>query len=286
MANKKTTGKGSARVAGLFFFIFVLGFSLAYLFKSYNAEEVEEVSPVPVEIAVPTAPAVPTEPPTNYQAKVVIIIDDMGYSIDKVREIIDFGVPITVAVIPFLSHSTDTAFEAGANGLELLLHLPMEPSNLADNNPGKGALLTNMSSAELRSNILKGLREVPGAVGINNHMGSRFTENSEKMSIVVDVVKEKDLFFIDSRTSSKSVAENVAREAGLKTIERNIFLDNEQDEDYIRGQIERLKKIALKKGVAVAIGHPYKETLKVLKEDVGRFKEEGIELVRLKEVIY
>ncbi len=290
MAANKNSIKGSARLAGLFFFIFFLGFLIVYLFKYYNDEgggfPVSDTGQTPIEAAIEGGEIPESITPPKYKAKAVIIIDDMGYSVDKVREIVDFELPITIAVIPFLPHSEDVAYEAGANGLEVMLHLPMEPSNLRENDPGKGALLTTMSSAEIRSATLRALRQVPGAVGINNHMGSKFTQSRTHMDVVIAVAREKGLFFIDSKTSPKSVAEDAAREAGLKTVKRNVFLDNEQEEDYIRGQIERFKKIALSKGVAVAIGHPYSETLKVLREEVKGFEDDGIELVTLSEVIF
>lgn len=281
MASKRK-GRGPASVAGLFLLLFVLGFLSAYLYKTFSGDNQDSIPVVEIPVPVPVIDE-PREP--EYKANAVIVIDDMGYGIDKLREIIDVGYPVSVAIIPFLPDSENVAYEAGANGLEVLVHMPMEPSNLSENNPGKGALITDMGDEELRSLVLRGIKGVPGAVGLNNHMGSRFTEDSDRMAIVLKTIKEKDLFFLDSKTSPKSVAGTMARDRGIRTIDRSVFLDNEQEVDYIRKQFNRVKEIALKKGVAVAIGHPYKETLKVLKEEAVNFEKEGIKLVTLSEVV-
>jgi polysaccharide deacetylase 2 family uncharacterized protein YibQ len=209
----------------------------------------------------------------------------MGYGMNKLRELLEVDAPITVSVLPHLKNSREVALEAHKNGREVILHLPMEPKDSWINNPGKGALLTGMAEEELLMELTQDLEEVPFLSGVNNHMGSKFTEDEAMMRVVLEVLKEKDFYFLDSKTTDASVAGKVARELGVKTVSRSVFLDNRRDEDYIRAQFTELIATAEKRGKAVAIGHPYPETIAVIKEMVPRLKQEGVEVVRLSELV-
>ena len=223
--------------------------------------------------------------PRGEYPKVAIVIDDMGQDIKKLNELLQLHEPITVAVIPNLRYSRETAERASNRGLEVLLHIPMEPKDLKNNNPGKGALFTGMTQQDIRKTMEDDFRTVPHAIGVNNHMGSKFTENAALMRTVLLVVKKKDLFFLDSRTTPKSVGGKIAREIGVRNADRNVFLDNTRDGKYIKGQILELIKIARKKGKAIAIGHPYSETIEALKESVPTLNDSGIEVVKLSEMM-
>lgn len=236
---------------------------------------------VPPE-AVKEAPR-PVQPPKEYP-KVAIVIDDMGQDLRKLNQLFQLHEPITIAVIPNLRYSRETADRASNKGLEVLLHLPMEPKDLKDNNPGKGALFTRMTQEEIRNAMEKDFKTVPHAIGVNNHMGSKFTENEASMRTVLLVVKKKDMFFLDSRTTPKSVGEKVARELGVKNAGRDVFLDNTREDKYIKGQISELISIARKRGKAIAIGHPYPETIEALKETVSKLNNSGIRVVKLSEL--
>ncbi|MBI5587763.1 MAG: divergent polysaccharide deacetylase family protein [Deltaproteobacteria bacterium] len=257
------------------------------LFTPAPAPRVEKPpvqKPFVPEVTAPEVPSAVAPPVKKAYPRVAIVIDDMGQDMKKLRELIALNAPITVAVLPNLSHSKDTAKEAHARGLEVLLHLPMEPKDLGDNNPGKGALLTAMTSEEIRKNIEDDLKTVPYAAGVNNHMGSRFTEDERQMRSVLNVVKKRKMFFLDSRTSSNSVAGKVAGEIGVRNADRNVFLDNSRDITYIKGQITELVSIARKHGSAIAIGHPHPETIEAIKESLEVLNG-SVEIVKLSDIV-
>jgi hypothetical protein len=230
---------------------------------------------------MPAEPAIGVE---ERRPMVAIVIDDMGYDMRRLRSLLEVDAQITVAVLPHLRFSREVAVEAYSNGWEVLLHLPMEPRNSA-NNPGKGALLTAMDEGEVRLQMEEDLKGVPHVSGVNNHMGSRFTEDAALMRTVLDVVRDRDMFFLDSRTTSGSVAGRLAREMGVKGVERSVFLDNTRDPEYIKARLAELVRIARKRGKAVAIGHPYPETIEALKSTVGAMQQDGIEVVRVSDLV-
>jgi polysaccharide deacetylase 2 family uncharacterized protein YibQ len=217
--------------------------------------------------------------------RVAIVIDDLGYNMVKVTEFLEVDAPITVAVLPHLERSREVAARAHSMGRDVLLHLPMEPRDTVANDPGQGALLTGMDREEVLAQLAEALDAFPDYIGVNNHMGSRFTEDEELMRTVLEVVKQRGVFFLDSRTSGSSVALKVARELGVPAAERSVFLDNERDEQYIRERFEDLVHMAERGGSAIAIGHPYPETLKVLKEFVGGGGSRGVEVVGISDLI-
>ncbi len=230
-------------------------------------------------------PAKPTVGVEARRPRVAIVIDDMGYDMRRFRSLLEVDAQITVAVLPHLRFSREVALEAYSNGWEVLLHLPMEPLDLTGNNPGKGALLTAMGEGEVRSQMEEDIKGVPHASGVNNHMGSRFTEDPALMRTVLDVVRDHKMFFLDSLTTSGSVAGRLAREMGVKGVDRSVFLDNTRDEEYIKARLEELVSIARERGTAVAIGHPYPETIDVLKSMVGAMQQDGIDVVRVSDLV-
>ncbi len=218
------------------------------------------------------------------KAKVAIIIDDMGYQKEMADRIMNFNFPVTVSVLPFLPYSRYVAQLAQEKGMTVLLHLPMEPHN-SNVDPGKGAIFSTMSKQEIRAKFLANWQDVPYISGVSNHMGSKITENRDIMKIILSEIKEKNLFFVDSMTSPDSVGYQLSREMGIKTAQRTVFLDNEQDIEYIGNQINVLKEFALKYGSAIAIGHPYCNTIDMLMEAYLTFPAEGIEIVQLEELL-
>ncbi|MFQ5441884.1 MAG: divergent polysaccharide deacetylase family protein, partial [Thermodesulfobacteriota bacterium] len=281
---KKRGVKGGPGIWGLVAVSFVVGFILAFVLFKYGglSRFIPAGEEKPVARYVPEKPAVPVK---KLLPRVAIVIDDMGRDLRKIDALLKIDAPVTVSVLPHLRHSREVAREAYSKGREVLLHLPMEPKDAVRNNPGKGALLTSMDEKTIRRVLEEDLGEVPNAVGVNNHMGSRFTENRALMRGVLDIIKEKRLFFLDSRTTSGTVGVGLAMEMGVRNTDRNVFLDNRRERDYIKGQIERLVRIAKKNGKAVAIGHPYTETLDVLKEELPRLASEGVEVVNLSELV-
>ncbi len=198
--------------------------------------------------------------------KIGIIIDDLGYDNTLARAFMALDIPLTLSVLPFTPNSRAIAQRARHAGCETMLHLPMEPIGYPSVNPGDGVLLVSMDKETILEILNNDLQQTPFVAGANNHMGSRFTENAEKMAIVLEALRKKGLYFVDSRTNSGSVAFKTAQQMALKTAKRDIFLDNDLSENALKIQMERLLSVARHKGRAIGIGHPHKETLNLLKK--------------------
>lgn len=261
--------------------------------RTAAAEEGEKKpGALPVKAAVseyddaPDAPPVPADAPddepvvdgeTRLPGHVALVIDDLGARLEDLTPLLELGVPVTYAVLPYEEQTPEVVAELRKRRAEMLLHLPMQPKN--DEDPGPGALRVDMDEEALREGTEAALRAVPGAVGVNNHMGSRMSEDEGAMRTVLQVLAERGLFFLDSRTSAASVGYRTARSMGLPAAERHVFLDRDPDPEAIRGQFRRLLDLSRTRGSAVAIGHPLPETLQVLGEEVAKAKEEGFEFV-------
>jgi len=220
--------------------------------------------------------AKPEIPP---KGRVAIVIDDLGERRKIAMDFLNLNVPLSFSVFPFARHSREFAREATRRGRDVLLHLPLEPKGYPEQDPGKGGLLTTMGRKELVSQLEKDLSAVPYVKGVNNHMGSKFTEDPELMRLVLEDVRRKGLFFLDSRTTAKSVGYSVARQLGLRTGRRNVFLDNEKDVERIKARISELIELSMKNGGAIGIGHPYPETLEAIRQSLPSIKENGVRLV-------
>jgi len=216
--------------------------------------------------------------------KIAIIIDDLGYNSDIAFSFIQLDLLLSFSVLPSAPFTGIVAREANKEGCEILLHLPMEPRKYPSVNPGPGALLLSMDEEEIRRILDQDLKEIPEARGVSNHMGSSFTEDHDKMLIVLTELKKRNLYFMDSRTSRNTVGFGLARKIGLLAAKRSVFLDNDPGPRAIRMQMERLLNMARHKGAAIGIGHPYKETLTMLKEYCSILKKE-YRLVRVSELV-
>ena len=234
------------------------------------------------------APPGISEPPiiAEPKNKVALIIDDMGYSLDAIYDILSLQEPITVAIIPFSPLGEQTAQIAYQNDLEILLHLPLESINNTEANNGiEGIISTDMSEQEIIALVEENLDQVPHISGVNNHMGSKVTPDASVMHTILQRLKQRDLFFIDSRTTAKSVAYDVALQLGIPTAQRHVFLDNDLDENTIREKLMELFTLAQDRGEAVGICHPLPETIKVLKESFHLAKEYGVKPVFISEIV-
>lgn len=216
-------------------------------------------------------------------ALVAIVIDDFGNNMNYVDDFCSLDVPVTFAVLPYLKYSKESARRALDSGKAVILHLPME--NHSGRNPGPGALRVEMDPDELIQEFKMNLSFVPGAEGFNNHEGSLFTENEEAMKIIMKTAAEKGLFFLDSRTSPQSKGIETARAAGIPAAGRNVFLDNEDDVDYIKAQLMELAQKALSQGSAIGIGHVRSNTYTAIKESIPRMQEMGIRFVLVRELV-
>ncbi len=191
--------------------------------------------------------------------KIAIILDDVGYNISYVKPFLDLNLPITFSILPRVVYSGRLARMIHEEGHEIMLHQPMEPHNNLIN-PGPGALYLNQNTEEMHIIVEENIESFPFAVGVNNHMGSLFTESKQKVLETLEVFKKKDFFFVDSVTSHNSHAFNTAENLKMKAACRNIFIDNRHDKTSIAGQLKKLKDYALKFGCAVGIAHPRLET--------------------------
>ena len=187
--------------------------------------------------------------------RIAFIIDDLGYEKNIAEKLIELEFPVTLSILPFLQYSKYLAEEAYHKDQEIMLHLPMEANN-SSVNPGPGAIKSYMSEEEIKQAVRDCMASVPDISGVNNHMGSKITEDERIMKFVFEEISEfdSDLYFVDSKTSMNSIAHDLAWKMGIKSIERSVFLDNEGDMDYIKGQLLEAKELALKKGMVVAIG--------------------------------
>ncbi len=192
--------------------------------------------------------------------KVAIIIDDMGYDEAIGEQLLTFPIELTYSFLPFAPYTKKLERLAHRAGKTVFLHLPLEPKNSAFN-PGPGALYLQDSPETQREKFAKSLQEVPHAIGVNNHMGSAFTEDKPAMINIIQEIKDRSLMFVDSFTASRSVGLQVARQAAVKSIGRNVFLDNVLDEEKICDQLEQLVIISEKNGRAIGIGHPHRVTV-------------------------
>jgi len=221
----------------------------------------------------------PKKTPMAHRGTVAIIVDDMGNSMHEADALLAIDVPLTFSIIPGFVKGKEVAEAAHRKGREVMLHIPMEPKGYQQKPFEKNGLLVALSDEEIDKRMEGYLGTVPHVIGANNHMGSRFTEDRRKMTAVLTVLKGKGLFFIDSKTTPASVGDKVARELGVPTASRNVFLDNEQDVAAITAQIERLAAMARKTGSAIGICHPHKTTLQALAATLPVLKAEGITFV-------
>jgi polysaccharide deacetylase 2 family uncharacterized protein YibQ len=224
----------------------------------------------------------PIRPP---RPRLAIVVDDLGTDKRIAEELLRLDAPLTFSILPFQPHSRRIAQKAHAKGREVILHLPMEPRGFPLKDPGKGALFVAMSDRELLRQLRKDLDAVPFIVGVNNHMGSRFMEHGVSVRLVLGELKKRGLFFLDSRTTAKTQGYQIARELALLAGERNLFLDNENDEQDIRAQLEGLIRIARDRGTAIGICHPHPSTITALKGMIAKIKAEGIRIVPLSQAL-
>jgi len=217
--------------------------------------------------------------------RVAIIVDDIGAGLAPLNSLIALNVAITFSVLPDLRHSKDAVREIVDHHRELMLHLPMEPIDSLEHRPGSDALLVKMGEKEIRERVRRLLDLYPRIAGVNNHMGSRFTQDRDRMAVVLEEIKKRDLFFVDSLTTSRSVAYEEARRLGVPAARRDIFLDDVIHPDAVEKQIGRLIERAQEKGFAIAICHPHAVTLEALRDALGRFRAAGIRIVPVSELL-
>lgn len=252
--------------------------------------------PIPAPAAVPApkpvvkerhAPPKKVHPPAKTlsatKPKVVFVIDDMGNTNDHVDLLRELGSNVTYAILPLVQYSTFFSRLSLQTGAEVILHQPLEA--IGGTIPGPGLVTSRMSRAHIYEMLDRNLNSVPQHSGMNNHMGSYGTSSERVMTILMDYLREQNLFFLDSFTTSKSQALSLANKKGVPVIRRDVFLDNTDLPEAIISQVEDLATVAKKKGYAIGIGHYRKNTLEVLAEEIPRLKRSGYEIVSLHDLM-
>lgn len=294
---KKSTKKAWVRWAQILFWIVMFAGAVLVTLVPPPRHKPPEVATVRVEqpsynenVAPETPPHAPSHLPApslphikNGETLIAIVIDDMGLDIRDSRRAINLPPYITLSFLPYATRLKEQTREARDNGHELMLHMPMEPVGRAD--PGPGALLTELPIDEIRERFQIALASFVGFDGVNNHMGSKFTASQKDMEPVMEELKERDLFFLDSRTSSKSIGDALAREKGVPSIARDVFLDDDMSPKAVRAQLAQLERVAKRKGYAVAIGHPHPATLDALETWLPDAEARGFKFVRLGQLL-
>ena len=218
--------------------------------------------------------------------RIAIVIDDFGYQDQAlIRAFCDLPQPITFSIFPGERHTAWTARRATEKNHGVMVHLPMEPVGYPEHNPGPDAIFVDDAPEKIAALTQNALAAVPHARGMNNHMGSRVTQNAAAMKAVLQIVKQRDFFFVDSRTSPRSVAYAIAREMGIRSGRGALFLDLAADEGAIAKQLYALAARARQEGAAIGIGHAKRETLRALQRVLPALEEQGFAFVLAEEIV-
>ncbi|MDP8235975.1 MAG: divergent polysaccharide deacetylase family protein [Candidatus Erginobacter occultus] len=215
---------------------------------------------------------------------VAIIIDDCGNSLRNREHLFGIDYPLTLAVLPRLRSTAAVDRLAAEHGFEVILHCPMEGIN-SGLDPGPGKLTRGLAADQLAREFAENIRGLPHAVGVNNHMGSAFTTDPDSMAVLMEELKGRGLFFIDSLTAPGTATGSAAAAAGVRYLSRDVFLDHEKSEEFILGQLEQLKQKALRRGLAIAIGHDRPLTLEILARELPSLAEDNLRLVPVSDLL-
>jgi len=299
---KKTSSSNSdtkiaSIVLGLFaaavilFFIFSKSKEPIHQEKAVPSKEVEEAY-IPNENIKPveTPPVTPVKPVTVERipgtgGKIAIILDDWGQSIANCVYLREIPEPLAISILPGLRHTKDVANCAKSNHKLTMLHLPLEAQHNYDFYPPNYIIKTSMSPALVTKLVDDDLSQLPSIEGVNNHMGSKATEDKSLMTLILKKLKTRDLFFIDSMTAHHTVCAAIADDLDLKFGKRDIFLDNVMNRDAIIKQFVALAQRARHHGYAVAIGHDRHLTMQVLKDEIPWLEKQGFKIVSIKDLL-
>jgi polysaccharide deacetylase 2 family uncharacterized protein YibQ len=230
------------------------------------------------------AGAPPEHPQPEKQGLLAVIIDDAGYSLSELQAFLDLPGTFTIAVLPNLPHSREAARRVLAAGKDLILHCPMEPEGGED--PGPGALRTGQSPQEIEDLLAEAFASVPGAAGMNNHMGSKATADPELMNVVLRWLKREGKFYVDSRTTAATVGPQIAETLGVPNLQRDVFIDRDTAEGDIATAFSKGVEEARSKGTAVIIGHVQtRGVVDILRAGETWLSLRGVRLARLADVM-
>jgi uncharacterized protein len=250
--------------------------------------------PPPAPPSVALAPVAPGSPlwrknalpfaPRSGGPMIAIVIDDMGLDRKRSARVVSLPGPLTLAWLPYAKDLPHQTKMARAAGHELMVHIPMEPQ-ANDVDPGPDAMKVGVGNAELLRRLDHGLKAFDGYIGINNHMGSRFTEDSAGMKVILGELQRRGLMFLDSRTTSHSVASSIARGMHLPILGRDVFLDNDMSPAAVRGSLAKVEAVARRQGYAIAIGHPHDVTVEALVGWLPTVAAKGFTLVPVSTIL-
>jgi uncharacterized protein len=216
--------------------------------------------------------------------KIALIIDDIGYNRSLAWQFVSLNEILTFSILPQISYSRELAFELNDQGYEVMLHQPMEPfNNCCD--PGPGALFVGDNAQHIEKTLQTNFQGIPFAKGVNNHMGSKFTASPNEIGNALKVIRSRGLYFVDSYTSSRSLAHATARRYHMPTAHRNVFLDNVRDESAIMSQLVHLQNHARLYGRAIGIGHPFPETARAIGRFARKLKHSNVSLVPVSHIL-
>jgi polysaccharide deacetylase 2 family uncharacterized protein YibQ len=222
--------------------------------------------------------------PREIVGKIAIVLDDWGYNLKNSDFITRNNFHVTLSILPFKAYSTQVAKLAYTASKDVIIHMPMEPKNKENYGLEENTLLSGMDKRKILSLLDEAFENVPHALGVSNHMGSRATEDAALMRVVLTYLKQKNCFFLDSLVTSKSVGRPVAKNLKMVFFKRDVFIDNENDPSYIRQQILEVARKAKQDGLAIGIGHDRPTTIAVLKQMILQLQGEGYQFVNLSEV--
>ena len=278
---KKNNGR---RVTFILIPVF-LALSLAFFYILKTASPGKKPGRQVVRISIPKEKIPEEGAGLRSSPQLALIIDDGGYNMENFKEMLGIGKPITYAILPFTPHAREAALLAYRDGSEVMLHLPMEPKNGEQYSLEKNTVRTGMDSKRVRKILEDALKQVPHVRGINNHMGSKATEDPQVMEALMQVLKKEGLYFIDSNTSFQTLGPEMARKAGVASRRNDQFIDREKKIEAIKNAIRLAMRKAKQEGRAVAIGHPHPLTARAIKEMISEIEKEGIRLVFASEVV-
>jgi polysaccharide deacetylase 2 family uncharacterized protein YibQ len=279
MTNHKDTGDRQQKI--IVFLLFIVLILISIVVGTFNKINILEKSPVTELLDIE-----PIEKTVSVSiGKIAIIIDDFGYRNDAVSEgFLNIDTDLTYAVIPGHEYSQTMSKKANRLGFEVIIHMPMGTTT-----PSFGEdefiIKASMTSMEIESRMKKVLQQLPEAVGMNNHQGSKASTNKRVMNVMGTILKDHDKYFLDSRTTKKTQAEKAMRALGVPTGRRHVFLDNNPEETSIIQQLHSLAEIAKANGFAVGIGHVKEHTLNVLQREIPKLKADNYEFVFISEVV-
>lgn len=225
--------------------------------------------------------------------RVAIIVDDVGYDTDEMKDFAALDYPLTFSILPGVPGSRELARECAASGFQVMLHLPMEPLN-SRLNPGPGCIMVDMTDEQIAALVEEHVADVPQAVGVNNHMGSRATADARVMRAVLSVLRRRGLFFVDSLTTGSSVAPEVAAELGVPYAARSVFLDTSFSPepadaakffDSAQERMRQLGGLAQRRGAAIGICHYHSQTARMLGYLLPELKRAGVEVVSVSQLV-